>query len=473
MDEGGIGALNDGAIAQLNSNEKIEKFKAFVSRGDAVALEDAFRELAIGGEPDFVRALTCALLAKESVRFAHLAPSFLRAVLSMYPEEPAIYFELAVVVPDEQLGLRIRLLEQALDLEPNFFNAKRALVFAYLAAGRLADILELDSDGAIDAGAMLGVLRTLDSEASAEELLSRVVALGQLPGRVGLTRVRSAILDAAKQVRPFALIRLGDGEGAMASFSAEEELRNAALYRANREYFSQRWYGEPLPTTEPTLRKLQAELASTLRTADVIGAPEGEWIGHEARFGNTRSFTCCLNAARFARAVVAGSSILATRTSIHFDLLGSGALAELIVLKRRVALVSCHLALASVLTQRFPDIDVVQSFRIPPAFSDLGQTGYALSRRAYAMVDALEHSFAEVPRDALVLVGGGFVGKLATLRLKAMGFMVLDVGSIFDHVIGYSTRPNFSLYDLDRCFHAEATFREDDPSARDASAIAA
>ena len=51
----------------------------------------------------------------------------------------------------------------------------------------------------------------------------------------------------------------------------------------------------------------------------------------------------------------------------------------------------------------------------------------------------------DLPRNRLVLVGAGLLGKLLVSEARARGGIALDIGSIFDHWLGFRTRSYLDL----------------------------
>ena len=449
----------------ISKTDFIDYFRSFIADENTNSIDKIFDVYAKSKNPDFITMLTCALMAKESVIHRDVSINLLWRTMSLFPDEPAVYYELAVALNDDNLELRIRLLQQAIKISPDFNNAIKSVSAAYLMAGHLfcaadeADTnrertTQIDKDWI---GTGLNYLRCLEPTAPLEKLVDSAISAVTNQPKSTIEDISDVLIATANRHKPFALVRLGDGEGAIANFSDEEEIRNADLYKINREYFSNRWFGQPYEITERPLRKIYNALESNLHDADIIGYPDENWIKHELLMGNLQTFSCCLNAARLGSACAARGSALSTRTSIHFDLLGRGVLAELLEIRKKVAFISSHMQLPVYLTNRFPRVEVVHSFRLPPAHSDLPITGYSIINRAYDVMPVIADSFNNIDRKAVVLVGAGFVGKAICIKLKSMGFMVIDVGSIFDHMMGFSTRPNFSHYDLDTCFKSRET----------------
>jgi hypothetical protein len=61
------------------------------------------------------------------------------------------------------------------------------------------------------------------------------------------------------------------------------------------------------------------------------------------------------------------------------------------------------------------------------------------------MLDEVAENLGDLPRNRLVLVGAGYLGKWLVDVSRARGGVALDVGSIFDYWMGLKTRSYLDL----------------------------
>ena len=249
--------------------------------------------------------------------------------------------------------------------------------------------------------------------------------------------VAGAVIAAMSDQRPFALVRLGDGEGALL---APE--RMADLFREHRAHFLRRWYGTPELADDPTFLALASKLSDRLEEVDILGIPERTWLLYERDHGNVRTFMCCL-----ALVLTSGPYArdkLVCNTSVHIDLAYRHLLDGIIRMAPRIILVTSHADLALRLAAHL-DVPPIETLLIPPAHSDLSETGYAagLSHIDDAYAPTMAALAERAGPGTLVLVGAGFLGKLYCLEAKRSGAVALDLGSVVDLWMGYRTRPNF------------------------------
>ena len=238
------------------------------------------------------------------------------------------------------------------------------------------------------------------------------------------------------------MLRLGDGEGAFIHSTAEIGAQDA-MFRAHREFFAARWYGDPQLAEDPDFLKVAMELRARLPEADIIGLPQAEWLAHEMTLRNLRAMVNCLELARLSETMGFARSDRLTTTAVAVDLEYRGMISELLRESASVSLITCHAELGGKL-ERCGRARIGRVILVPPAHSDLGQTGYSAGgshfRETFPEVNRM---IDDIQPGELVLVGAGFLGKLYALRVKERGGIALDVGSLLDLWMGFVTRPSF------------------------------
>ena len=257
-----------------------------------------------------------------------------------------------------------------------------------------------------------------------------------------LKKVYERCLMAIHDSTPFCLLRLGDGEGAF----LHSPLRggtHARVIQAHTEFFASRWYNNVNLTSDPAFLAAVEVLRAQVSQADLIGAPQADWLTHEITQRNLRSIVCCLELVRLCQQIGLDRSDRMTTTTVAIDLEFRHLVTALLEASRSVSLITCHTDLANRLVAR-GRIRVRQTMLIPPAQSDLAHTGYD-TRHAHFPVafDEVNRMIDTIAAGELVLIGAGFLGKLYALRVKERGGIALDVGSLLDLWMGFVTRPGF------------------------------
>ncbi|MBP0615611.1 tetratricopeptide repeat protein [Jiella mangrovi] len=264
------------------------------------------------------------------------------------------------------------------------------------------------------------------------------------PFRTTLDNIKKSITNAVQTQTPFAMVRIGDGEGTWLHRSTRDETRYGALYDRNREEFWNIWFGADQISAQGGFYAALTDLRHVLRTADVIGSPSLSWIRHEYEIASIRGVPGTINALRCALELKSRKAALFTE-SLHYQLDSSGFLKELLASQSRVGVMSCHPDIVDHIKGQFGVKDV-DYYPIPgePSRRHLHGEGTVTGRHFPDFFHKNMKLIAENDqRGRVVLVGGGILGKLYALRLKREGAIALDIGSIADKWMGKKTRPGF------------------------------
>lgn len=235
--------------------------------------------------------------------------------------------------------------------------------------------------------------------------------------RVGLLPVVRTAQAALAQGRGFALVRLGDGEGAMLS-------HNAPHMGEEVEFCLRIWFGDQAIGRDDR-RAMARGLERAMREADVLGIPRRAQLQVATRY---REVFANLGRVLGPRRPVVGDMAL------HFYLQWSGALGALLRDARRLVLIGCR-DVAGQFAAHF-DLPVVQwvlrgeALFPGPVDEPHWPTGYA---RMMARIEGLG------PGD-LVLVGAGVLGKAYVAGAARRGAVAIDMGSVFDGWAGIISR---------------------------------
>ena len=267
-------------------------------------------------------------------------------------------------------------------------------------------------------------------------------------------QINSFIGDKLSSRQSASLIRLGDGEGAIL---ARPTPKNTTLWSTVLSHFG------PHVTPE-FINSLADGLTSAINTADVIGVrddllhvdfPESNFDLGQNEF--TKQFRTLFKLRSVEKNIgYAGALRLALMHRflvnhkfqngalfgsawMHFGLSQSGDLARLISTEEHISLVSSKPVLAeqleSLLNVR------VDYFKIPDIYRELRKNedhnfANQLPVKLAQILDTLKVSF----QGQLFLVGAGIIGKVYCHRIKELGGVALDIGSVCDAWIGIPSR---------------------------------
>jgi hypothetical protein len=229
--------------------------------------------------------------------------------------------------------------------------------------------------------------------------------------RVTLRKVVDAVASALHAKTGFSLLRLGDGEGPILcwpDYQLPEQLPTVLST----------WFG-PIDLPDAELSCLADGLRQAVRSADVLGLP--------TRFQLTRSPRYGMVFEGIGRHRLCTRDQLFADSGLHWYLQWSGALAHILRGVDAVSVIGCRdlgpriaetFNLASVRTylvrgeHHFPGSITVPHW--PDGFNDIMK------------------ELDDVRPGSVFLVGAGVLGKIYCDRIKAMGGIALDVGSILD-----------------------------------------
>jgi hypothetical protein len=265
-----------------------------------------------------------------------------------------------------------------------------------------------------------------------------------LDDEIALERIRAA--SAAR--KPFSLLRTGDGEAVLLSIDQSAWLHDLAeLHR--------HWGAERV--TLGDVFRVRRDLEAALADADVVGLrpdvlgvtvpddlldrPLEETGDFVREHFNLRERDIADNVAR--RVALAQRVTMRLPKSsrqeycsswIHWEMLASGVMAELLERAAEVVLVTTHPELGPVVAEKFGVRAHVVT--VPGKFVDTGRPGVHVPDR----YDEVRSELTGFEPGTLALVGAGIPGKIYCHWLKEAGCVALDVGATFDAWIGRASR---------------------------------
>jgi tetratricopeptide (TPR) repeat protein len=249
-------------------------------------------------------------------------------------------------------------------------------------------------------------------------------------------RIRAAI--AARE--PFALVRLGDGEGSLLATSIFADVPHYdQLLINNRTDFLVRWFGLNAGHAAKCIEALTGDLRRAINEADLVGIPDGQWWQRELRLASMRGLPSL------------GAVLLHTKSldedrlchhQINQALNRYGGLETILSDdKRPVVIIGPHPGIETYVRKKFL-VQNVNSIRVPARQADLAALPYRRDQRCHYPVVYTEvcRAIEDLPEPSICLVGAGSLGKIYCAKAKANGHVAIDLGSVFDSWIGVSTR---------------------------------
>ncbi|WP_237481368.1 putative capsular polysaccharide synthesis family protein [Lichenibacterium dinghuense] len=252
--------------------------------------------------------------------------------------------------------------------------------------------------------------------------------------------LRGAIASAIRARRPFAFIRVGDGEaryligeGAEVVASLGTDERGAML-----DVVWENWFGETASETQAEERaRLRASYERAILAADVVGACSAERLRRD-----TAHYGYLAWQERWLRRCFAGRPDVRFTDALVLRALDAETPFLTALLKGQdvLGMISPHPGLAQALARRAGIGRVIEHVvpgeqRLPSA-TGAGPATPHFPTAYERLMDTLS-----VPRPGCVfLVAAGLLGKVYCARIKALGGIAVDIGALADAWLGFDTR---------------------------------
>lgn len=356
---------------------------------------------------------------------------------------PALY-ELAMLYGETHRG------QAALDAARAAHTADPAderngalLVHRLHAVGRRAEAAALANDLAPRTAAAADRLAVLNSFGDYLSDFPRDRALALLSqardryGWLDADEVAARIGRAIDARTGFALIRLGDGEGAFARVDGADEARFSPLYRWMRDDWVRFQFGAGFDPYASGYEALTRLLMPSVLHADILGVTYPNWIAHEYGIGSPRGVPCTVNIHRHLVEADPEVRPVLCDQIVHLHLHDRGLLEPLIRRAGRLTAISCLPDLPRALQRRF-DLEEADLIAVPreETAPHLRQ-GSAVEGAHFPdvfwdVIGRLSNPPGGSWDGRVFVIAAGTLGKFYAVTIKRRGGIALDLGSLVD-----------------------------------------
>lgn len=256
--------------------------------------------------------------------------------------------------------------------------------------------------------------------------------------------VMAELVAAKRAGAPYALLRLGDGEGSQTRLDLLDEARFAELYADNRRQFYEIWFGTAADAYADRFDEEARKLPRVMAEADMLGLPIPNWIRHEYAIGSPRGISTLVNIYRFLARDCAGPGSRQTCAQmIHIDL-GKADFFRDYLQGQAIGLISCFPQLPDQLRRAY-GVASVEFYKLPGEQSFkhiIGEDAAA----GFHYPDVFERVMGDLVgehRGKIFLIAGGILGKLYAGQIRRHGGIAIDIGSLADAWVRKATRPGY------------------------------
>lgn len=414
-------------------------------------VENLFREVNFGQQDPF-QLLIAAIEIKERAwnRGGLKASEYVfRAITENFPDYQSAYYELAVALRYQgRLKDAIVSARRAHVLEPDHFDAGSLRALLLCVAGEEAD-----------AHAVLRMVKasTPEQEAYLTNIFHFAEYVKEFPPQIAQDIIADnkkkhawlhhdqcaeRISSAIKSRSPFALVRLGDGEGAYSKISEADEAKYAPYYKNIRRHWIDFLMGKDFDPTWTGYEGLTNSLLTFSQEADLIGLPYDTWVEYEYSIASPITVPCILNVNRWFN-TNASPGLTLCNQNIHAIFQSTNALDKILPEAKGITVISCHDTAADVIRQKF-GVEDVDSIKIPSE-SDAPHLGVKSSvnehypRHFWNIVDQLSQEH----HGRVFIVAAGVFGKFYSIIIKRHGGIALDLGSMVDVWLKLASRGGY------------------------------
>jgi hypothetical protein len=264
-----------------------------------------------------------------------------------------------------------------------------------------------------------------------EEAVARCQALLSTFPLRSTREVADDVAAALREGRPYAMIRINDGEGSITHLSIDDEADFSSLYARARGGFHKLWFGDERRLYDPDWLEIEKEYNDVIPGCDCLGANVVEHLKVRYRTGDVQNVPSLFNIVRKLeqlRDTGRAEGITLTDPVIHHFLLLDGELERLLRSQSRIGLVSCHAGLPDLLRERF-GLSEVMLHKTP---GEAAITGGVDPEPFPAWHHRIKAELAGAQPGVLYLVAAGITGKKYCQLIKQAGGVAVDIGSVAD-----------------------------------------
>ncbi len=266
------------------------------------------------------------------------------------------------------------------------------------------------------------------------------------PSFINVRLVEDRIWAAINERKPFSLIRLGDGEGAWIDMGPDDDQAFAGLYAMNRSDILKLWFGNDSLLDDALFNAMRATFMSAIHNADLIGFPYSLRMVMEYDSKSVRGAPSCNNIIRWAAEQLGHNDVEFCSNDMHIELHDAGFFKKLFASPTPIGIITCHAQLPYKLASD-AGANVVQAELIPEekGFSKvIGQNGMDEAHFPSVFRRVMQNLGEHSQQGVVWLIAAGYLGKLYCGKVREMGGVALDVGSLSDGWIGKITRPTLA-----------------------------
>jgi hypothetical protein len=249
--------------------------------------------------------------------------------------------------------------------------------------------------------------------------------------------VRSDIMTAVREARPYAFVRIGDGEGAWTFADPVDEAAYPNLFKTNRRSFLMDWFGSDVWLESPEFHEFARGLGDVFPICDLIGAPEQVRMFDEYDTMGRRGLPGQVNMLRrfgwmdpVRHTWEHSQEARFCSANVHSDLLGSGFYPELVRHGAPLGVITSYRELPQLLVAAGGQVE--HAFFVPGDSRNFwADTGEQPLRQWPDVFNEVAARLRTVDlRGVVFLMAAGFVGKQDLPILKERGAVALDIGSM-------------------------------------------
>lgn len=406
-------------------------------------------ERALRSKPDSITAYLHAARFEEQQKHTQTALLYLQCALTIDPRNASVVHEVVrIQTQTGRIVLAIETLRAALRNGAEDVNLHITLLRLLNQIGWYDELIARAAALSPNPGSQLAAVRNVEA---GQATLARAYDPDRIVMRAALrersarwidvhavaARLRAAITSAT----PTCLIRLGDGEGRfLAQADAALPFPLSADYRqAIRDVIWFNWFGQtPDALQSAHMDALVQQVRTTIQSADIIGIPDADRLATDRmHYGYLAYLDTLVDGVCQAREAVALTDAF-VHSSLHEH---DPFLRGLLVGVGWLGTISPHQSLGTRLraTLGIPD---GEDHLIPGEMRLPNDPGLKRGRGHFPeRFDALMAALTLPHRGAVVLVAGGLLGKIYCHRIRELGGIAIDIGSLADAWLGYTTRP--------------------------------